>query len=74
LKVFDVSALVFDVAFYDGPVAAGANSRDIVAIAPEFTTPELFLQIGKLKEKLSGCDAFDEMDDLADAVFGMKAY
>ena len=65
--------LVFDVVLYDRLGAVAGDRRDVVAVRPELSSPEFFLDRGDECEYLFRGGAFHESDHLASAVFGKES-
>ena len=72
MDILGFVTLVGNILFNHAPVAPLAHGGDIVAITPQFTTPEFAFEFGMMFEKLSRGDAFVETNELADAVLGVK--
>ncbi len=62
-------ALICNIALDGLPVATFRDGRDVVAITPEFPTPQVFAQFWESPEQFSRRDGFEHADDLGAAVF-----
>ena len=68
LDVFFLAPLFFDVFADSHLVALLANGSRIIAVRPEFSTPQLLFDMWTPKENLPSCDALDELGQSRDAV------
>ena len=65
-------SLVGDVFFDHFPVPPLGNGGQVKPVAPEFTTPQLFLELGKSPEELFGRQAFENPDHVTAAILRWK--
>lgn len=69
-----VFALVPDVVLYNSPITTSADGGSVVAISPEFSAPQVFLECWMQRKQTLGGDALEDPYDLTDAILGMKAH
>lgn len=65
-------SLVLNISLHGFPVSPLAACGHVETIAPELSSPELFLEQRKLLEEHSSCDAFEHANHCAPTVFGSK--
>ena len=70
--VFLFYSLVFDIRCHSTFTSVFSDGRDIVAIGPEFSTPELFLHFRDSGKDLSRDDTFHGSSDLGRSIGGNR--
>ena len=67
-NVFAVFALILNILLNDLLIAMFANSRNVIAIAPEFAAPELLLHLWRSGKDLSSRETFHDANDLGRSI------